>query len=150
MPDWQDRLEKARRAAREAAGAAREGLEAARARSAPARARAMAKAAEGRTLAERKMAERRAARAARARWFETASGDVHTEAFADEGAMRQGLEAAAAHGWQVETIAPLPVRSAPRLPLGGITGLLAREAVQRVRQPDRYLVTFRRTAAAGG
>ena len=75
--------------------------------------------------------------------FENVSGTTtHTEGFPDEESMRRSIEEAAVHGWAVANIAEVKKR---RLP-GGLTTLVAREAVQRVKHSAQFMVTFRREA----
>lgn len=139
MPNWRDRVEKAKQIARE------------RAPEMQARAEELAKQAgrvagqqsrRGRAKVDQQLERRREAAEQREQWYENASGTTHTEGFPDEESMRRSIEAAAEHGWTVANIAEVEKR---RLP-GGLTSLVAREAVERVKQSARFMVTFRREA----
>jgi ElaB/YqjD/DUF883 family membrane-anchored ribosome-binding protein len=141
MSSWRDRVEKAKQIARE------------RAPEMQARAEELAKQAgkaagqqsrRGRAKIDQQLDRRREAAEQREQWYETASGMTHTEGFPDEESMRRSIEAAAAHGWVVANITEVKKR---RLP-GGFTTLVAREAVERVKQSARFMVTFRREALA--
>ena len=137
MPSWRDRVEKAKQLARE------------RAPEVQARAEELAKQAgkaagqqtrRGRAKIDQKLDRRREAAEQREQWYETASGTTHTEGFPDEESMRRSIQAAATHGWVVANVAEVKRR---RLP-GGLTTLVAREAVERVKQSSRFMVTFYR------
>ena len=140
MPSWRDRVEKAKQLARE------------RAPEMQARAEELAKQAgkaagqqsrRGRAKVDQQLDRRRRATEHREQWYENASGTLHTEGFPEEESMRRSIEAAAMHGWMVTNIAEVEKR---RLP-GGLTTLVAREAVERVTRSSRFMVTFRREIA---
>ncbi len=137
MPTWRDRIEKAKKLAREKAPVVQ-----ARAEEAAHRAGVVARqqSEKGREKFEEKKAERRREAEQREHWFEVESGTIHTEGFPDEESMRRSIEAAAEHGWLVVNIAQVPKRKAP----GGLTTLVAREAVERVKQSAQFMVTFKR------
>ncbi len=137
MPSWRERLERAKQIAQERAPEARARAEemAERARTA---AREQSK--QGRARLDTKLEERRRERERRERWFEQASAPTHTQGFPDEESMRHSIEAAAEHGWTVVSIADVPQRKA----LGGLTTLVARMAVERVKQSSQFMVTFNR------
>ena len=138
MSTWRDRLEQARRIAQERAQEASE-----RARLAAEKAAPIAKeqAERGKALVDSKLADRKEAAERRNRWYLTEPGPVHTTGYPDREAMRLGIEAAAEHGWRTENVAQVPER---RIPAIGLTGLIAKQAIKRVTQPDAYLVTFRK------
>jgi DNA gyrase/topoisomerase IV subunit B len=138
---WHDRLEQARKIAQERAREAT-----ARARDAADKAAPVVKqqAERGKALVDGKLAERKEAAQRRSRWYLTETGSVHTAGYPDRETMRLGIEAAAEHGWRVETVAQVPER---RIPGVGLTGAIAKQAFKRVVQSDSYLVTFRATAA---
>lgn len=96
---------------------------------------------KGRALVDEKLAERKAAQQARAQWYLTEAGPVHTAGYPDDETMRQGIQSAAEHGWTVQSIARVPER---RLPGLGLAGVVAKQAAQRVMQSDRLLVTFQK------
>ena len=96
---------------------------------------------KGREKLDQKREERRREAAQRERWFDRVEGNTHTEGFPDEETMRSSIEAAAEQGWTVSNIANVPKR---RLP-GGLTTVLAREAMERVKQSPAFMVTFKRS-----
>jgi hypothetical protein len=136
---WRDRLEQARRVAQERAQEVGD-----RARLAAEKAAPIAKeqAERGKALVDHKLADRKEAAERRSNWYLTEPGPIHTAGYPDHETMRLGIEAAAEHGWSVENVAQVPER---RIPAVGITGLIAKQAIKRVTQPDAYLVTFRTT-----
>ena len=142
MPSWRDRFEQAKQIAQAKAPEAR-----ARAEEAAERARAVAteQGEKGRAWLDAKREDRRREAARRERWFEHAGGSTHTQGFPDAEAMRRSIEAAAAQGWTVVTIADVPKRPA----WGGLPTLLVREAVEQVKQTSRFMVTFKRAVEGG-
>ena len=142
MPTWRDQLEKAKKIAREKAPEVR-----ARAEEAAQQARTIAEtqSERGKAKLDAKLEQRRQAAETSKHWFEHEEGDTHTEGFPDDESMRASIQAAAEHGWTVLNIAEVPKR---RLP-GGLTSLVAREALDRVKQSPRFMVTFRRIPADG-
>lgn len=142
MPSWRERLEQAKQMARAKAPEAR-----ARAEEVAERARAVAteQGEKGRAWLDAKLEERRREAARRERWFEHSSGSTHTQGFPDAESMRRSIEAAAAQGWTVVTIADMPKRPAR----GGLPTLLVREAVEQVKQSSRFMVTFKRAVEGG-
>ncbi len=163
MPTWRDRLEKARQVAQqrteEAVATAKDLAERAtpiaqqRTEQAVATAKDLAEratpiaqqqAARGKALVDEKLADRKAAQERRANWFLSETGTVYTAGYPDDESMRLGIQAAAEHGWTVQNVARVPEK---RLRGMGLTGVVAKEALQRVRQADKFLVTFGRIAA---
>jgi hypothetical protein len=138
MPSWRDRLEAAKRTAQERAPEMQARTEEA-ARRAGAAARRQTE--KGREKLDQKREERRKEATERERWFDHVEGNTHTEGFPDEESMRLSIEAAAEQGWTVSNIADVPKR---RLP-GGLTSVLAREAMERVKQSPSFMVTFKRS-----
>ncbi len=132
MPTWKDRLRDLSVVARERAAAAR--------------VVAQEQTARGKTLAEEKLAARRAQREAAARWWETETGAVHTHGYPTPEAMRDGVTAAATHGWTAARM--VEGERTGTMPLGGITGYVAQQVRDRLQPADRYLVTFRRAETA--
>ena len=98
----------------------------------------------GKALVDSKLADRKEAAEHRRNWYLTEAGPVYTAGYPDRETMRLGIEAAAAHGWRTDNVAQVPER---RIPAVGLTGLIAKQAIKRVTQPDAYLVTFRKTIA---
>ncbi len=153
MPGWRDRMKQmqtaAERGAKQAAEKAQEARERAepRLRDAAARAKPVVeeKARKGRAAVDAKLDERKARQEARETWFQTEPGPVYTAGYADRETMRAGIQAAAEHGWRVETTATVPEK---RRFLGGLTVSVAKQAADRVLKPDRFLVTFRTGGAA--
>ena len=149
---WRKRLQELSERAKEGAERAAEVARDAGERAAPVakdaleRAKPIARegAEKSRTFLDRKREERRPAAEARETWFLTEQGPLFTAGFPDEESMRGGIQAAAEHGWKMESIANVPERRIP----GGLTTLVAKQAAQRLLKPDRFLVTFRRQAAA--
>ena len=142
VPRWRERLEQAKQMARAKAPEAR-----ARAEVAAERARGIAteQGEKGRVWLDAKLEQRRQEAARREHWFESASGPTHTQGFPDTESMRRSIEAAATHGWTVETIADVPKRTVP----GGLSTLLVRAAVEQVKQQSRFMVTFKRAVDGG-
>ena len=149
MPGWRDRLKQvqaaAERGAKQAAEKAQEARERAepRLRDAAARAKPIVeeKARKGRAHVDARLEARRVRDEARENWFRCESGPVYTAGYPDREAMRAGIQAAAEHGWRVESTAPVPERQ--RL-AGGIIDSVAKQAADRVLKPDRLHVTFRK------
>ena len=111
------------------------------------------RAATGKALVDEKLAERRAAAEQRARWYLGQPGPLYTAGYPDEETMRRGIQAAAEHGWAVDSTTAVPARRGPAIGLpGSLSGALAKQALTRIRKPDRFLVTFRKSGegTAGG
>ena len=100
---------------------------------------------KGRVWLDAKLAQRRQEAARREHWFESASGPTHTQGFPDTESMQRSIEAAATHGWTLETIADVPQRTVP----GGLSTLLVRAAVEQVKHRSRFMVTFKRAVDGG-
>lgn len=162
MPTWKDRLEKARQAAQqrteEAVATAKDlagratPIAQQRAEEAVATAKDLAEratpvaqqqAARGKALVNEKLADRKAAQERRTNWFLSETRSIYTAGYPDDESMRLGIQTAAEHGWTVQNVARVPET---RLRGMGLTGVVAKEALQRVRQADKFLVTFNRIA----
>jgi hypothetical protein len=130
--------QKAKPALRDAADRAKPKIQGAVERAKPA---VEGQAKRGRSAIDDKLAERKAKREVREYWFQTESGPVYTAGYPDRESTRLGVQAAAEHGWRVETTAPVPEK---RGLVGGLTVSVAKQAVDRVLKPDRFLVTFRK------
>ncbi len=136
MTDWRERLDKARGKARGKAPELRSQAEAAAAR---AREIATKGGRRGKAEIKSRLSERRAEAERRELWYETTVGPQHSESFVDDESMRRSIDAASAWGWSVVDIVEVQKRQ-----LGaGLGGALAREALDRVRNSPRYVVTFR-------
>lgn len=168
---WQERLQQAERAAREgaqkaahkaeelrqkaepairdAAGRAGPAIQDAAERARPAIQDAVDKAKpvveqqakRGRAVVDAKLEQRKVREDARQNWFRVEAGPVYTNGYPDREAMRAGIQAAAEHGWRVETTVAVPEK---RRLVGGLTAIVAKQAADRVLKPDRFLVTFRK------
>ena len=139
MADWEERV---RVAAQRAKKQAERAAPIAKRRAEQAGTVAQEQAVRGKAVVERRLAERQAEAEERRRWYLTESGPVYTAGYPDEAAMRAGIQAASEHGWRVESTATVPER---RVPLLGFTATLANQALNRVLERDRFLVTFRKT-----
>ena len=153
MPTWQERLQQAERAAEKGARQAGMKIEEMRQKAEPAIRDAVDKAKpmveeqtkRGRAAVDAKLDARKARDEVRTNWFRTESGSVYTAGYPDQDSMQVGIQAAAEHGWRVETTATVPER---RRMLGGLTAVVAKQAADRMLKPDRFLVTFRRAAGS--
>ena len=154
MPGWQERLKQAQQVAREGARQAAVTADEVRKRAEPALRDAVEKAKpavesgarRGRRAVDATLEERRAQHEARANWYLLEDGPVHTAGFPDDESMRQGIQAAAEHGWRVESTATVP--GPPRIP-GGIAAMVAKQAAERMLKPDKFMVTFRKSPGPG-